>query len=154
MELYFLRHGIAEDNAPDGTDFGRRLTPEGIAKLENSRAGLKRLELRLDALLTSPLVRAYQTAEIVGRLLDIGHVVAEELAPGCDVERLLGLLASLPNAQRVMVVGHEPDFSELIGVLTGGSRVVVKKGGLARIDLPAGAHHGELVWLLPPRALR
>lgn len=58
MELYFLRHGIAEERSPDGTDGGRRLTAEGVEKLESSRAGLKRLKIELDLLLTSPLVRA------------------------------------------------------------------------------------------------
>jgi phosphohistidine phosphatase len=154
MELYFLRHGIAEGRSPDGTDAARRLTAEGLAKLEASEPGLRRLRVRPEVLLTSPLVRARQTAEIVGRLLDVAPEVAEALAPGCDCERLLALLAERPRAERVMVVGHEPDFSQMIGALTGG-RVEMKKGALACVELPALAEgQGALVWLAPPRALR
>lgn len=155
MELYFLRHGIAEERSPDGTDGGRRLTAEGVEKLESSRAGLKRLKIELDLLLTSPLVRARQTAEIAGRILGLEPQVAEALGPGCDAPRLLALLAERPRAERVMVVGHEPDFSAMIGGLTGGSRVEMKKGGLARVDLASpSSSDGTLVYLLPPRALR
>lgn len=155
MELYFLRHGIAEDIAPDGGDGGRRLTEEGIAKMKAEARGLARLRLRLDVLLSSPLVRARQTAEIVARALDLELQLAEALAPGCDATRLLELLAVHRGAQRVMVVGHEPDFSAMIGELTGGSRVEMKKGGLGRVDLDVPEFRaGTLVWLLPPRALR
>jgi phosphohistidine phosphatase len=69
--------------------------------------------------------------------------------------RLCNLLGEYRSAERVMLVGHEPDFSSLIGELTGGSRVQLKKGGLARVDLETIDHGaGTLVWLLPPLALR
>ena len=156
MELYFLRHGIAEDAGPSGAgDAGRRLTKEGAAKVKAEARGLRELGVRLDTLLTSPLVRAHATTEIVAKELGLELHLADELAPGCDVERLFALLGEHRGAERVMVVGHEPDFSTMIGALTGGSRVQIKKGGLARVDLDAlepGA--GTLVWLLPPRALR
>jgi phosphohistidine phosphatase len=153
MELYFLRHGVAEEHAPDGTDEARRLTEKGIEKLEAARVGLKRLAVEVDVLLTSPLARAYQTAEIVGRHLGIAPITAQALAPGCDVERLRTLLADYPRARRAMLVGHEPDFSTLVGALSGGS-VTLKKGGLARVDLEDRDEQGTLIWLLPPRALR
>lgn len=156
MELYFLRHGAAVDQAPaGGSDADRPLSDEGAAEMEAEARGLERLNVRPDLLLTSPLVRAQQTATIVGRVLGVQAQPAEALAPGCDLARLLGLLGEHSAAERVMVVGHEPDFSRLIGTLTGGSRVQLKKGGLARVDLAAleqGA--GVLVWLLPPRVLR
>ena len=156
MELYFLRHGIAADAAPDGGgDAARPLTEEGIEKMRAAAHGLRRLGVQLDALLSSPLVRAHQTATIVARELRLELRLADALAPGCDVERLLGLLAEQRGAERVMVVGHEPDFSMLTGALTGGSRVALKKGGLARVDLDVLAEGtGTLVWLLPPRAMR
>ena len=156
MELYFLRHGIAEDVGPeDSGDAGRRLTKDGVAKMRAAAHGLRAMAVQLDVLLSSPFVRAHQTAEIVGRELRIELQLADALAPGCDSERLFGLLAEHRGAERVMVVGHEPDFSNLIGALTGGSRVQLKKGGLARVDLDAlelGA--ATLVWLFPPKALR
>lgn len=155
MELYFLRHGIAAAEGPAGTgDAGRPLTEEGIEKLKASARWLRRLEVRPQIVLSSPLVRAWQTAEIVARELDLEVRLSDALAPGCDIERLLGLLGEQRGAKRVMVVGHEPDFSTLIGALTGGSRVQIKKGGLARIDLAGlDQESGTLVWLLPPRAL-
>jgi phosphohistidine phosphatase len=156
MELYFLRHGIAADAGPEGMgDAGRPLTQEGIEKLRAEMRGLRRLRLRLEVLLSSPLVRARQTAEIAARELGSELRLADALAPGCDVDRLLGLLAEERGAERVMVVGHEPDFSTMIGALTGGSRVLLKKGGLARVDLEMlGEGAGTFVWLLPPRVLR
>lgn len=154
MELYFLRHGIAADESPTGADADRQLTKEGIAKMKESARGLRKLGLKLDALLSSPLARAHETARIVGRELGAELQLADELAPGCDLERLLGLLGEHRAAERVMFVGHEPDQSELVAALTG-ARVLQRKGGLARVDievLEPGA--GTLVWLLPPRVQR
>jgi phosphohistidine phosphatase len=156
MELYLLRHGIAADVGPEGSgDAGRPLTEEGIDKLKEAVRGLRRLGVRPDVLLTSPLVRARQTAEIVRRAFGLDVRPAEALAPGCDLARLADLLGEYRSAERVMIVGHEPDFSSLIGDLTGGSRVQLKKAGLARVDLESvdtGA--GTLIWLLPPVVLR
>jgi phosphohistidine phosphatase len=156
MELYFLRHGIAADAEPDGMgDAGRPLTKEGIAKMQAGARGMRQLGLQLDALLSSPLVRARETAAIVARALGPELQLADELAPGCDLGQLFALLGEHRAAERVMLVGHEPDFSGLIGALTGGSQVLMKKGGLARVDtelLEQGA--GTLTWLLPPRILR
>jgi phosphohistidine phosphatase len=156
MELYFLRHGIAADVGPAGLgDAGRPLTKEGIEKMQAGARGMRRLGLRLDALLSSPLVRAHETAAIVARELGLELQLAEKLAPGCDMAQLFALLGEYRTAEHVMVVGHEPDFSILIGALTGGSQVLMKKGGLARVDielLEQGS--GTLTWLLPPRVLR
>src|SRR5215468_8844575 len=100
MELYVLRHGIAADMGPEGSgDAGRPLTEEGIAKMREEARGLLQLGLRLDVLLSSPLVRARQTAEIVGRALNIEIQLAAALAPGCDLARLGGLLAEHRGAE-------------------------------------------------------
>lgn len=156
MELYLLRHAIAADVGPKGSgDAGRPLTEDGIARMREEANGLRLLDLRLDVLLSSPLVRAHQTADIVGQALNIEPQLATALAPGCGLAQLRDLLGQHRGTQRVMIVGHEPDFSELAGVLTGGSRMVFKKGGLARVDtavLEQGA--GTLTWLLVPRVLR
>jgi phosphohistidine phosphatase len=155
MELYFLRHGIAADVGPAGSgDAGRPLTKEGVTKLKAATRGLRRLGVAPDVLLSSPLVRARQTAEIVAYELELELQLADALAPGCTVERLLDLLGQHRDAERAMVVGHEPDFSAMIGALTGGSRVLIKKGGLGRVDLDVTEASGALVWLLPPSALR
>jgi phosphohistidine phosphatase len=109
--------------------------------------------VRPDVLLSSPLVRAYQTAEIVGAHLGLTPQVAEPLAPGCGASELLALLADHSRAGAVMTVGHEPDISTIIAELSGG-RVEVKKGALARLDLTPGATRATLCWLVPPRGLR
>jgi phosphohistidine phosphatase len=155
MELYLLRHGIAEDWATDGSDASRRLTGEGIAKLREIARGLRRLEVRPDAILSSPLVRARETAEIVGHVLRVAVQITEPLAPGCGVGQLLRVLDGYTGARALIVVGHEPDMGYLIGAMTGGPPLPLKKGGMARIDLAqteAGA--GTLTWLLPPKILR
>ena len=156
MELYFLRHGIAADAGPEGSgDAGRPLTTEGIEKMKEEARGLRRLGVRPDIVLSSPLVRARQTAEIVRHALGLESRLVDALAPGCDVARLRDVLGEYRSAERVMVVGHEPDFSSLIGALTGGGRVQLKKGGLARVDLETvDEGTGALIWLLPPMALR
>lgn len=156
MELYILRHGVAADFGPAGSgDAGRPLTDEGISKMQLQAAGLKRLELTLDYLFCSPLVRTQQTAEIIGQALGIEAQIAAPLAPGCDLNKLRTVLAGISGGKRIMVVGHEPDCGELTSQLTGGSRFLFKKGGLARIDLPViAAGAGVLTWYLPPRVQR
>ena len=114
------------------------------------------MDLALDLIVTSPLARAYRTAEIVADELGLGGRLAVDarLAHGFDVRRLEQLLAAHAPAQSVMVVGHEPDFSATVSELIGGGDVVMKKGGLARVDVTAPvAGGGELVWLLTPPLL-
>lgn len=154
MELYFLRHGIATDASPTGEDADRQLTKEGAAKIKAAARGLRRLGLTLDALLTSPLPRALETARIMARELGAELQLADELAPGCDLARLQGLLGEHRAAERVMLVGHEPDLSGLVAALSG-ARVQMRKGGLARVDIDMlEPGQGTLAWLLPPRVQR
>jgi phosphohistidine phosphatase len=168
MEIYFMRHGLAEERETwNGADFDRPLTDKGKERLAESAEKIAQLNLDLQAVITSPLKRAYETAKIVVDHLGIASSLFqdERLAPGFDVERLEAILTDHPEAQRLMIVGHEPDFSETIGALIGG-RVVCKKGSLARVDLPLARYageegetpvslpqRGELVWLIPPKVL-
>jgi len=155
MRVDFLRHGLADREAWDGPDFERPLTPRGARRMEATGEALLRLGLAPDAILTSPLVRARQTAEIVAERLGlVGRLAVDErLGPDFDVDALARLLADHPAAQYLMLVGHEPGFSLTLGAVTGGD-VVCKKGGLARVDLAAlDPPAGSLVWLLPPRVL-
>lgn len=156
-QLYFLRHGLADRAAYEGSDDRLRpLTPEGRERLAVQAANLRRMGWRPDLLLSSPLTRALQTAEIVAGGLDqeIPVQVEESLACGFNLRELKGLLDRYSSTRQLVLVGHEPDFSEMISFLTGGSALVIKKASLARVDLfhedpPAG----ELVWLIPPKAL-
>jgi phosphohistidine phosphatase len=157
MILYFLRHGLAGDrDAWAGDDFGRPLTDEGKERMAREAATIAKLDLNLDFILTSPLVRAYQTAEIVTQHLNLTDklVKDERLAPGFGSNQLAEILKLHPEAQVLMLVGHEPDFSQVIGDLIGGGSVECKKGSLARVDLPNPlSRQGDLVWLIPPKVL-
>jgi phosphohistidine phosphatase len=154
--LYFLRHGLADRSAWSGSDFERPLTAEGKQRLTQGARTLARLNLGVDLILTSPLIRARQTADIVASTLNLTRClqVEERLAFGCAGQGLVKILQDHPAAHRPLLVGHEPDFSLTISEITGGSRVICKKGSLARVDLTGGSPlRGELVWLLPPKVL-
>lgn len=153
MKLYFLRHGLAgEPSEWRGNDFDRPLTDEGKERMTRQAATIATLDLELDAVLTSPLMRAYQTAEIVARQLNrLDKLMKDErLGPGFNTQQLAKILAAHPKANALMLVGHEPGLSETIGDLIGGGRVVCKKGSLIRVDVNAETLRGELVWSLPP----
>jgi phosphohistidine phosphatase len=155
MKIFFLRHGLAANRADwKGDDAARPLIEEGIEKTKRTAATLSDLDLGLEVIITSPLVRARQTAEIVAKKLQVKLVEDARLAPGFNEKKLRALLLDHPNINALMVVGHEPDFSETISALIGGGRIICKKGGLALVDLPnAHSPHGELVWLIPPKVL-
>ena len=157
MEVYFLRHGEAgKSSGGHGGDAARQLTEEGIARMEREAVFISALRLRLDAIMTSPLVRAHQTAEIVARELRLLDALAvdERLSPGFGPEELRGILREHRAASALMLVGHEPDFSSTISACIQGGRMECKKGGLARVDFDdPGSLTGTLVWLLPPRVM-
>jgi phosphohistidine phosphatase len=158
MELYFLRHGLADRSAWNGADDERPLTEEGALRMAREAESLARLDLAPEVILTSPLVRARQTAQIVAERLGLLSrlQVDERLAADFGAARLPVMLADHPGASSLLLVGHEPSFSETVGELTGG-KLVFKKGGLARVDLEPGEPgeplSGTLVWLLPPKIL-
>lgn len=155
MRLFFLRHGLAGDRAEwQGDDAKRPLTDEGKEKMKRTAITLATLDLGLDVIITSPLARAKQTAEIVARKLNCPLVEDKRLEPGFNDEQLQQILLDHPDANAVMLVGHEPDFSETISALIGGGRMVCKKGGLALVELPsAHSKRGELIWLVPPKIM-
>lgn len=155
--LYFLRHGLADRAAFTGSDDRLRpLTPDGVARMEAEAATLGRLDLGCGRVLTSPLTRCMQTAEIAAAALGLADrlVVEPALAHGFGLDDLAPMLRTHADVPHLMLVGHEPDFGIVVSQLTGGSGIVFKKGGLARVDLYAGSGlTGDLVWLLPPKLL-
>jgi phosphohistidine phosphatase len=156
MQLFFLRHGLADRSAWHGDDFKRPLTPKGRSRMQREARQLGRIGLQVDYILSSPLIRAVQTAEIVASFLKRKDrlVLDDRLKPSFDMAKLQALLTDYADAEKLMLVGHEPDFSTVIGQVIGEGDVVCKKGSLARIDLDSlHTLHGELVWLLPPRIL-
>jgi phosphohistidine phosphatase len=156
MKLYFLRHGLADRSAWNGSDFERPLTPYGKERMAREADSIAKLNLGLDAIISSPLVRAHQTAEIVAERLDLleALIVDERLSPGFGIGDVAEILEEHPEAENLMFVGHEPDFSYTIERLVGGGSIECKKGSLARVDLvDAGPLSGVLVWLVPPKIL-
>jgi phosphohistidine phosphatase len=132
------------------------LTEEGRERLARSAAVLARLDLELEAILTSPLARARQTADIVAEALNARDklTVESRLGIGFNRNQLAEILRDHAGCEALMLIGHEPSFSETISALIGGGRIVCRKGGLACVKLDdRRALRGELLWLIPPRLL-
>lgn len=149
-QLWLLRHGDAE---PHGTraDSERRLTERGEAQSRAAGSALKALGIEPAVIYTSPKVRARDTARLAGRELGVEPVEHEGLAGGFDARQALELASSADESEGpVLLVGHEPDFSQVVHDL-GGGRVDMKKGGVAGLRLDGGSC--ELIVLLRPREL-
>jgi phosphohistidine phosphatase len=159
MKILVIRHAIAVERGTHGIpDDERPLTLEGKARFEKAARGLSHIVDTPDEILTSPLPRARQTAEIAAHAFDAGPPVdAKALieARPADVARLL---ASWREAELVALVGHEPSLSELIATWLGadtGERFPLRKGGAVLLDMPGDPRRGaNLIWALPPRILR
>jgi phosphohistidine phosphatase len=152
-QLWLLRHAEAE---PHGSreDAARRLTERGEQQARAAGVAIARLGAEFDAVLYSPKVRAEQTAMLAAEAWEEPlRAVLEEHAPlagDFDAHQALDAMAGLGNECRVMLVGHEPDLSQLAGALTG-ARLDLKKGGLAILRLDGAG--GELAVLMRPREL-
>jgi len=157
MELYFLRHGDAgAREAWSGDDRDRPLSEEGKERMRREAHVLAGLKLGISLIVSSPYARAWQTAEIVAAEVGLTDSLTrdERLEPGFDSHALREILADHAEEGALMLVGHDPDFSETIGACTGGGRVECKKGGLAKVDLKDPQRpRGTLQWLIPPRLL-
>lgn len=152
MIVYFLRHAHAEDSDGRTPDGQRQLTERGIRHTRRLARMLKLMEVEPDRLYTSPLTRARQTADIIGTEVGLTPLLRDELSPGFNLAALQSLTHDLPMDNSVMIVGHEPDFSKVMSDLIGGGRIVMKKGGIARIDVSAyQPMRGELMWLITPK---
>jgi phosphohistidine phosphatase len=148
-QLWLLRHGEAEphDARPDEE---RRLTPRGQDQARAAGAALAALELTFQHIYTSPKVRARETARLAAEALGVEPVELPALAEGFDAERARELLLGSGPEERVLIVGHNPDFVQIVHDLTG-ARVDLKKGGVAGVRVDGT--RAELVALLRPREL-
>jgi phosphohistidine phosphatase len=159
MQLLIIRHAIAvERGTPGIPDEDRPLTPEGETKFAEAAKGLASLVDRPYALLTSPLLRAKQTAAIAAAAW--GRIEPKETAAlaGGTFEEQAAVLDRYPRDATVAVVGHEPHLSDLLARVLGSrhdDRLAFKKGGAALVEVPGRlAGGGQLVWFLPPKVLR
>ena len=163
MNLYVLRHGIAVEPGTPGyeRDADRPLTPEGERKLWRIAEAMEALELSFDLILSSPYLRALQTAEIVAKALKGRKKVelSESLTPGGSTKKLVELLNRVqPSPESVLLVGHEPYLSGLISLLVSGDAgfaVVMKKGGLCKLSTESlkPGRCAALEWLLTPKQM-
>jgi phosphohistidine phosphatase len=157
IELYLLRHAHAGDSlAWDGPDDDRPLSERGEKQADRLGRFLAGIGFQPDAIITSPKVRAARTAEIVATRLGLPVGVDQRLAGNLGIGALDALLRDAGDPSRAVIVGHDPDFSELVTILCGASRVPMKKGALARIDAdrPLEPGGGTLCWLVPPDLLK
>lgn len=159
-ELYLVRHAIAAERGSEWPDDTKRpLTERGINRFKEVVKGLRRLDITVDEVFTSPLVRARQTAEILASGLE-GKApvkVLDALAPGHTAASVMTQLARVAKRRRVALVGHEPELGELAAYLIGAGRALAfKKGGICRIDLGSltSKRAASLVWFLPPNVAR
>jgi phosphohistidine phosphatase len=159
-ELYVIRHGLAEERGDAWPDDNKRpLTDDGISRMRKSARGLARVGVTIDVILTSPLVRARQTAELVAGALNPrpSLVNVDSLAPDGGYAAVLADLEKHSRRCRIGLVGHEPMLGELAARLIGSRHAIeFKKGAVCRIDIddlpPAGP--GDLRWMLTPKIMR
>jgi phosphohistidine phosphatase len=160
LELYLIRHGIAAERGPDYPDDSKRpLTNRGIAALRKEARALNELGISFDLIITSPLARTRQTADLIAEILAGKPAVtsSDALAPAGTPAAVISEIVKHAKKGRIALVGHEPNIGELTARLIGArSPIEFKKGGMCRIDfaaLPPRAI-GQLRWFLPPRVLR
>ncbi|TKB71154.1 MAG: phosphohistidine phosphatase SixA [Nitrospira sp.] len=162
MDCVLLRHGIAvERDEWEGSEADRPLTEEGAKRVAQAVAGLNRLDVQPTHILSSPLLRAIETAKIVRRSLLVRSAVqiVDELLPDASPDRLLSILHDLPPESCVVCVGHEPQLGIAASVLLSGRATAsfpMKKAGACLIELsiPVKPGRGALRWWLTPRQLR
>jgi phosphohistidine phosphatase len=160
LELYLIRHGIAAERGDAYPDDSKRpLTGQGISRLRREAKALDALGVNFAVLVTSPLARARQTADVFAEFMKSKPVVvtSDALAPAGTPGAVMQEVAKHAKKGPVALVGHEPNLGELAARLIGArSPLEFKKGGICRIDFeslpPKGL--GQLRWFLPPRMLR
>jgi phosphohistidine phosphatase len=160
MILYIVRHGIAMDRADPKCppEPERPLTAEGVKKTREAALGLKSLGVKPDAFITSPYVRAAQTAEIFAETLGFALEkirASELLKPSGNPSEFVKEVARL-RAKEAMCFGHAPNLDQLISHLAGGRGVFteLRKAGVACFERGASDGRWDLVWLLTPKVLR
>ena len=160
MEIYVLRHGIAVERGTPGykKDSDRPLTKEGEEKVQQIAQAMLAMDLKFDLVLSSPYARAAKTAQIVAGELDEDVTFTEFLEPDGNQLALVSQIND-EKPQRVLVVGHEPDLTRFISLLTTGgtaASIELKKGGLCKMSTEklTFGQCATLNWLLTPKQLR
>jgi len=156
-EVYLLRHAHAGNPAAwHGPDEKRPLSEKGRRQAERLGGFLASVGFDPDAIISSPKLRASQTADIVAGHLGRRVALDDRLGGSLSIETVDALLAEAGDPERPVLVGHDPDFSTLAALLSGADELTVAKGALVRIDMdrPLAPGAGQLRWLVPPDLLR
>ena len=156
MLLHLLRHADAGDpEAWDRPDAERPLSDKGRKQSRRLGDHLSAIGFKADVFITSPKVRAAETAEIVAEPLKTNVAIDDRLAGSLDVDVVEAILSDAGDPGRVVIVGHDPDFSELLSTLAGAELEMKKCAfGTVEVDRPLRAGAGRLRWLIPPDALK
>ena len=152
MQLYFLRHGEADWPDWNKPDDERPLTDFGKKEVRQVAKFLDRLKVKPDLIVTSPLPRASQTAKVAAEQLKVKLREDELLEPGFALSELRSVFKR-HRSKVLMLVGHEPDFTNVISALTGAS-LKLSKAGVALLDIDPESEEGKLLWLFPPKFAR
>jgi phosphohistidine phosphatase len=152
MQLYFLRHGEADWPGWTKPDDERPLTDFGKKEVRQVMKFLSRLKVKADLIVTSPLPRALQTAEVAAEELKTKLRQDEALEPGFGISELRSVVKR-HGSKVLMLVGHEPDFSSVISALTG-AFIKLSKAGVVLVDIDLETEKGRLLWLFPPKFAR
>jgi phosphohistidine phosphatase len=163
MNLYLLRHGIAAEPGVAGyePDSERPLTPRGEKRLRDAARAMEELDLSFDLILSSPFLRARQTAGIIAQNLKLRKKLAfsDDLTPGGNPRLLIQQLNQFrPEPEDILLVGHEPYLGKLVALLAAGNtslEIDFKKGGLCKLEAEFLLYGrcAKLVWLLTPRLM-
>ncbi len=151
MKLYFLRHGKADWPNWKKPDDERPLTKKGKKETREMAKFLRKFEVEPKLILSSPLPRAWETAEITAKVLEVKLKEEAALKPGFGIREVTAILKKVKDDD-LMIVGHEPDFSATIAALTG-ARIDLAKGGAACVELESSSN-GRLIWLMPPKVAK
>lgn len=159
IELYLIRHGLASERGREWPDDAKRpLTPSGISKLRKEAQALEAIQVAFDQIISSPLVRARQTADVFAEMKNKPPVMTSDaLSPAGTPAAVTQELAKHLRKGRIALVGHEPNLGELAAFLIGAhSSLEFKKGGICRIDfdVPPARAAGMLRWFVTPKILR
>jgi phosphohistidine phosphatase len=163
MNIFILRHGIAvePEDWNSKSDAERPLIPKGEQRLREAAVAMEKMKISFDAIISSPYLRAKQTAEIIAKHFKLQKELAfsDDLIPGGNPQALIRQINDLnPAPENILLVGHEPFLSRLIALLSSGSptaTIEMKKGGLCKLEVEEleYGHCATLAWLLTPRQM-
>jgi len=159
LELFIIRHGLAGDPFEDiAMDNERPLTKKGKEKMKEIAKGMRKMKMHFDIVLTSPLLRARETAEIINAYCgkNEGPMETELLAPGASYKSLIKFLNTHKDADRIAIVGHEPFLSGFASYCLSNhenSFICLKKGGALMLEIEKALKPGNctLAWLMEPK---